>query len=80
MRKAKHLCGSVGVGDKQLLRNALRQLGLPRAAGRVKRAIQFGTRLGKLANMQAFGSNRNSEARHAGTMTLAELQKVRLAG
>ena len=64
---------AAGQGDKQLLRRALLMLGLPRAAMRVKRAIQFGTRLGKLANLQAFGTNRSAEARHAGTMSLAEL-------
>ena len=62
---------AAGEGDKQLLRGALRQLGLPRAAKRVKRAIQFGTRLGKLANIQTFGSNRTAEARHAGAMKLS---------
>jgi hypothetical protein len=61
---------AAGEGDKQLLRHALREVGLPRAASRVKRAIQFGTRLGKLANIQAFGTNRSSQARHAGTMAL----------
>lgn len=67
---------AVGEGDKQLLRRALLMLGLPRASKRAKRAIQFGTRLGKLANMQAFGSNRSAEARHAGTMSLADLQSM----
>ena len=39
-----------GDGDKRVLRAALRWLGLPRAAGRVKRAIQFGSRIGTLVN------------------------------
>ena len=54
-------------------------LGLPRAAGRVKRAIQFGTRLGKLANVQAFGSNRGGNARHAGTLKLSQIAAALLA-
>jgi len=61
---------TAGEGDKQLLRQILREMGLPRAASREKRAIQFGTRLGKLANIRAFGTNRSNEARHAGTMAL----------
>ena len=39
-----------GVGDKLVLRGCLRRLGLERAAGRVKRAIQFGTRLAQATN------------------------------
>lgn len=42
-----------GEGDKRALRAALRRLGLPRAAGRVKRAIQFGSRIGTLVNRRA---------------------------
>ena len=68
---------AAGEGDKQLLRRALLMLGLPRASRRAKRAIQFGTRLGKLANVQAFGSNRTAEARHAGTMSLADLDHMK---
>jgi hypothetical protein len=64
------LFATAGEGDKQLLRQILRDMGLPRAASRVKRAIQFGTRLGKLANIRTFGTNRSTEARHAGTLAL----------
>lgn len=63
-----------GTGDKLVLRNALRLLGLPRAAARTKRAIQFGTGLGKLANKRDFGSNRAANARNAGSVKLAEVQ------
>ena len=59
-----------GVGDKRLLRAALKQLGLPRAAARVKRAIQFGTGIGKLSNIRAFGSNRAANTRNAGSLSL----------
>lgn len=37
-----------GQGDKQLIRLAAKRCGLDRAAGRVKRAMQFGTRSAKL--------------------------------
>ena len=59
-----------GVGDKRLLRAALIALGLPRAAARVKRAIQFGTGIGKLSNIRAFGSNRAADRRNAGSLSL----------
>jgi hypothetical protein len=49
---------SPGLGDKKVLRQALKQLGLPEASRRVKRAIQFGSRIGKLSNRREFGSNR----------------------
>lgn len=39
-----------GTGDKLVLRGCLQRLGLERAAKRVKRAIQFGTRLAKATN------------------------------
>lgn len=63
-----------GSGDKCLLREALVLLGIPRAAIRVKRAIQFGTRLGKLANARDFGSNRAANSRNAGSVSLAALR------
>jgi hypothetical protein len=62
-----------GYGDKRVLREALRLLGLPRAATRVKRAIQFGTRLGKHANVRDFGSNRAANSKSAGSISLREL-------
>ncbi|KAL0031491.1 hypothetical protein WJX77_003165 [Trebouxia sp. C0004] len=65
-----------GQGDKLLLRAALRRLGLPRAAARVKRAIQFGTGIGKLSNMRSFGSNRAANSRNAGSLDLMSLLHV----
>lgn len=38
-----------GVGDKMLIRLAAQACGLPITAGRVKRAMQFGTRSAKLS-------------------------------
>jgi asparagine synthetase B (glutamine-hydrolysing) len=47
------------------------------AARRAKRAIQFGTRLGKLCNVRDFGSNRRANARSAGSVALAALDGER---
>jgi asparagine synthetase B (glutamine-hydrolysing) len=62
-----------GTGDKRVLRQALVQLGLPRAAARVKRAIQFGSRLAKAHNVAHFGGTRQANARSAGSVKLAQL-------
>jgi hypothetical protein len=70
-----------GVGDKIILREALRLLGLPRAAARVKRAIQFGSRIGNAVNRRDFGSNRAANASSAGSVQLADLpQRQRTTG
>eukprot|EP00892_Ulva_mutabilis_P012564 jgi/Ulvmu1/9680/UM055_0018.1 len=53
-------------GDKLLLRQVATRLGLPRAAQRAKRAIQFGSRIGRAHNIRTFGSNRAANRRHAG--------------
>ena len=55
-----------GEGDKRILRDCLRSLGLERASRRVKRAMQFGTRLAKASNEALFGSNTQANRRHAG--------------
>lgn len=76
-----------GEGDKVLLRSMLRALGLPRcvlavgrgaphtsvhrAAARVKRAIQFGTRLARQCNRRDFGSNRAANAENAGSQPIS---------
>ncbi|KAG2486956.1 hypothetical protein HYH03_014453 [Edaphochlamys debaryana] len=62
-----------GTGDKALLRSALALLGLPEAAARVKRAIQFGSRIGKLANRRDFGSNRAANRRNAGSVAIQDV-------
>ena len=63
-----------GVGDKQILRQVLAHLGLPRAAAREKRAIQFGSRIGKLSNQREFGSNRAANKQNAGSVALGMLR------
>lgn len=62
-----------GAGDKRLLRACLRRLGLPRAAQRTKRAIQFGTRLAAKANAAQFGGTRRANAASAGSVRLADV-------
>lgn len=55
-----------GEGDKRIVREIAASLGLRGAARRVKRAIQFGSRIAKLSNRRAFGSNRAANAARAG--------------
>lgn len=66
-----------GVGDKLILRTLLRQLGLPAAAARVKRAIQFGSRIGKLANARDFGGGHQANKHSAGAVKLDSLAALR---
>ena len=47
-----------GVGDKRILRGAARLVGLEGCSDLVKRAIQFGTRIAKLTNVDHHGSHR----------------------
>ena len=67
------LSQKVGTGDKKVLRGAARLLGLERAAARAKRAIQFGSRIGKLSNVRDFGSNRAANHCKAGSMALQDV-------
>jgi asparagine synthetase B (glutamine-hydrolysing) len=67
------LRGPPGAGDKRVLRECCARLGLPRAAARVKRAIQFGSRLAKAADAAHFGGTRRANARSAGGVRLSEL-------
>ena len=62
-----------GTGDKRVLRLALRRLGLTESAQRVKRAIQFGSRIGKLSNRREFGSNQAANRAKAGSLSLNNL-------
>ena len=49
-----------GVGDKRILRLVAHRLGLVTAAGAVKRAIQFGSRIAHVSDKQRFGSRRKA--------------------
>ncbi|KAL4522581.1 hypothetical protein Ndes2437A_g07347 [Nannochloris sp. 'desiccata'] len=71
---------ALGVGDKLVLREILRQLGLPEAAARVKRAIQFGTRLAKVTNIAQFGGTRQANAKNAGSVRLIDVRPLPAAG
>ena len=64
-----------GTGDKRVLRACAARLGLARAAARVKRAIQFGSRLGQQANRRDFGSGRKANAVSGGSVRLAALRR-----
>ena len=60
-----------GEGDKRLLRDAARALGMPEAAARVKRAIQFGSGLSKAAAVQSHGSGRAAKTSGGGRCLVA---------
>lgn len=47
-----------GEGDKKILRDVAKVLGLVNTSAFVKRAIQFGTRIAKQMNLEVHGSNR----------------------
>jgi asparagine synthetase B (glutamine-hydrolysing) len=64
-----------GMGDKKVLRECLHHLKLHRAAARVKRAIQFGSRLAQTMNKLQFGGTKRANARSAGSVRLTELEK-----
>ncbi len=50
-----------GAGEKKLLRKLGKSFGLEKASNYKKRAIQFGSRLAKLSNINSFGSNRKAK-------------------
>lgn len=50
-----------GVGDKRILRDAARLLGLSTCSEFVKRAIQFGSRIAKLTSQDIHGSRRKGK-------------------
>jgi hypothetical protein len=51
----------MGEGDKKVLRDAAKAIGLLRTSDLVKRAIQFGTRVAKHTNVKYHGSNRKGK-------------------
>ncbi|KAL8533632.1 hypothetical protein ACS0TY_009869 [Phlomoides rotata] len=62
-----------GVGDKKILREVARLLGLDEAAILPKRAIQFGSRIARESNKKNFGSNRAANQASAGSVVIPEI-------
>ncbi|KAF8378576.1 hypothetical protein HHK36_029921 [Tetracentron sinense] len=60
----------VGRGDKKILRDVARLLGLEAAAVLSKRAIQFGSRIARESNRKNFGSNRAANQASAGSVEI----------
>ncbi|CAM0949424.1 unnamed protein product [Alopecurus aequalis] len=58
----------VGKGDKKILREVAKLLGLQEAALLPKRAIQFGSRIARESNRKNFGSNRAANQASAGSV------------
>lgn len=58
----------VGKGDKKILREVAKMLGLREAAFLPKRAIQFGSRIARESNRKNFGSNRAANQASAGSV------------
>ncbi|KAG6493418.1 hypothetical protein ZIOFF_048401 [Zingiber officinale] len=63
----------VGIGDKKILREVSRLLGLEQAAAMPKRAIQFGSRIARESNRKNFGSNRAANQASAGSVDIHQL-------
>ncbi|KAB1206794.1 Asparagine synthetase domain-containing protein 1 [Morella rubra] len=59
-----------GTGDKKILREVAKLLGLYEAAVLPKRAIQFGTRIARESNRKNFGSNRAANQASAGSAVI----------
>ncbi|KAK6921903.1 Asparagine synthase [Dillenia turbinata] len=59
-----------GTGDKKILREVARLLGLYEAAVQPKRAIQFGSRIARESNRKNFGSNRAANQASAGSVVI----------
>jgi len=50
-----------GLGDKRILRDAARLLGLHTSSALVKRAMQFGSRIAQVSNVDELGSHRKGK-------------------
>lgn len=59
-----------GVGDKKILREVARLLGLDEVSRLPKRAIQFGSRIARESNRKNFGSNRAANQASAGSVVI----------
>ncbi|CAN8253673.1 unnamed protein product [Cochlearia groenlandica] len=57
-----------GIGDKKILRQVAKLLGLHEVAVMPKRAIQFGSRIARESNRKNFGSNRAANQASAGSV------------
>ncbi|CAN7102235.1 unnamed protein product [Brassica rapa subsp. narinosa] len=57
-----------GMGDKKILRQVAKMLGLHEVAKMPKRAIQFGSRIARESNRKNFGSNRAANQASAGSV------------
>ncbi|XP_020096661.1 asparagine synthetase domain-containing protein 1 isoform X1 [Ananas comosus] len=64
----------VGTGDKKILREVAKLLGLQEAALLPKRAIQFGSRIARESNRKNFGSNRAANQASAGSVVIRQPQ------
>lgn len=64
-----------GIGDKKILREVARLLGLHEAAGQPKRAIQFGSRIAQESNRRNFGSNRAANQASAGSVVFCKTSR-----
>ncbi|XP_014505547.1 asparagine synthetase domain-containing protein 1 isoform X1 [Vigna radiata var. radiata] len=60
----------IGIGDKKILREVAKLLGLYEAAVLPKRAIQFGSRIARESNRKIFGSNRAANQASAGSVRI----------
>lgn len=49
-----------GEGDKMVLRLVAKKIGVRHCSGLVKRAIQFGSRIAKVSDVDRFGSSRKA--------------------
>uniref|UniRef100_A0ACD5XHD3 Uncharacterized protein n=1 Tax=Avena sativa TaxID=4498 RepID=A0ACD5XHD3_AVESA len=63
----------VGKGDKKILRQVAKLLGLQEASFLPKRAIQFGSRIARESNRKNFGSNRAANQASAGSVEVHKL-------
>ncbi|XP_059655686.1 uncharacterized protein LOC132302766 isoform X1 [Cornus florida] len=59
-----------GIGDKKILREVAKLLGIIEAAILPKRAIQFGSRIARESNRKNFGSNRAANQASAGSAVI----------
>ncbi|XP_008786007.2 asparagine synthetase domain-containing protein C4F6.11c isoform X1 [Phoenix dactylifera] len=64
-----------GRGDKKILREVARLLGLEGAAVLPKRAIQFGSRIARESNRKNFGCNRAANQASAGSVEIRQPEK-----